>query len=461
MRHTTIVNTALFLSALALPVSASAQTPTQTQTQTPATATQGQKPAGDKVASIIAVVGDSAITSAYLIDATQRRMAELQQAKRPVPDPASPEMKSLQDQLISERVDELVILQTIAHDTTYKVNEETLNAAVEDRYNKVQTDQGGPVAFAQALRANGFTSTEYRALLAGQIRTEELFRQFKQRQSEKRQAPKATEKEIVAFFPQWQAAHGAKPAMVSYQQIVVRVEPSDTALARAKAKADSIFQVVIKNRDAFPDLARRFSDDAGTKDKGGEFGWFSENEVAKAFGKAAFAAPVNTVIPPVRSEFGYHVIEVERRRAGQVQARHILITPTVTQADVDRARARADSAAAALRAGGNLQDIIHKYGDPTEDQTVSGFDPAQVLSVKGLDLTKAAKGDIVGPAASPAGPAQFFTVARVTDISPAGQWSIDDVGVRDNIRSIVEGQKLLDEVVSELKRNTYVEIRPH
>jgi parvulin-like peptidyl-prolyl isomerase len=434
------------------------------QTTAPATTgtatTPSQAPAGDRVATVIAVVGDSVITNAFVIDALNTRVQQMRADSVPLPRDSAA-VRALQDTLINERIDELVILQTIARDTTMKLNEENLRTAVEDQYNKVQQSVGGPVPFAQALRQSGMTAQEYRNTLTIQIRTRELFNMFRQRMTEKRQAPKASEKEIEARFPAWQAARGPRPATVNFQQIVIPIQPSDTALARAKAKADSIFQVVVKNKDAFAELARKFSDDPGSREKGGEFGWFNEGEVFKEFGRAAFSAPVGTITPPVRTQAGYHVIDVQRHQGAQVQARHILISPTITAEDIARARARADSAAAKLRAGADIQSVIKQYGDAAEDLTVAGADPKLVMQRTGLDLSASSKGDIVGPGAPTAGPVTQFTIARITDTSPAGPWSLNDVGVRDNIRSIIESQKLIDEIVSELKRDTYIEIRAH
>jgi peptidyl-prolyl cis-trans isomerase SurA len=422
---------------------------------------KAQAPSADptRVAGIVAIVGDSVITSAYLVDASGRRVQELRQQKLPVPATAE-DIKAMQEELINERIEELVILQTIARDTTYKLNEDNVLTVVEERYNEMQAQQGGPVVFQQRLRASGLSSQQYRNLLAAQVRTEELFKMFRSRMAQNRQPPKATEKEIQDLFPAWQRSRGPRPALVAFQQIKVRVAPADTSLARARAKADSLYMALLKDREAFGDYARRFSDDAGTKEKGGEFGWFSESEVAKEFGRAAFSAPAGALLPPVRSQFGYHIIEVQRRRGNQAQARHILIAPIATAAEVDRAKARADSAVEKLRAGADIAELAKQYGDPTEDVSLTGIDPDKLREGTGLDLTKAAKGDIVGPSPSPAGPEQYFTIARVTDTSPAGEWTLNDPGVRDNLKNIVETQKLLNEVVSELRRKMYIEIRP-
>ncbi len=175
-----------------------------------ATPVVAQAPDSTRIAGIVAIVGDSVITSAFLLDASGRRMQELKQAGRPMPTTAEA-VKSMQEELINERIEELVILQTIARDTTYKVNEDNVTTVVEERYKQMETEQGGPIVFAQRLRASGMGTPEYKALLANQVRTEELFKQFRSRMNDKRQAPKASEKDIEELFPLWQQSRGPRP----------------------------------------------------------------------------------------------------------------------------------------------------------------------------------------------------------------------------------------------------------
>ncbi|HVF54910.1 MAG TPA: peptidylprolyl isomerase [Pyrinomonadaceae bacterium] len=101
---------------------------------------------------------------------------------------------------------------------------------------------------------------------------------------------------------------------------------------KARAQAESIAQRAKAGED-FAALAKEFSTD-GSKDQGGDLGWFGRGMMVKPFEEAAFALKPGEVSGVVESQFGYHIIKLEERRtqngtdgkpAEQVRARHILI----------------------------------------------------------------------------------------------------------------------------------------
>ncbi len=60
----------------------------------------------------------------------------------------------------------------------------------------------------------------------------------------------------------------------------------------------------------FADLAKKYSTDTSTKDQGGDLGWFTRDAMVKEFSDAAFAMKVGEISQPVKSTYGYHVIQV-------------------------------------------------------------------------------------------------------------------------------------------------------
>ena len=74
----------------------------------------------------------------------------------------------------------------------------------------------------------------------------------------------------------------------------------------------------LKGGAKFEDLAKQYSTDPSSKVKGGELGFFSKGQMVPAFQNAAFSQAVGAVGPPVKSPFGWHVIQVEEKKSAQV-----------------------------------------------------------------------------------------------------------------------------------------------
>lgn len=70
--------------------------------------------------------------------------------------------------------------------------------------------------------------------------------------------------------------------------------------------------------DKFSALAKQYSTDPASKDKGGDLGWFQKGQMVPAFQAAAWSQPLNVVGQPVHSPFGYHIILVEGRKPATV-----------------------------------------------------------------------------------------------------------------------------------------------
>jgi len=71
----------------------------------------------------------------------------------------------------------------------------------------------------------------------------------------------------------------------------------------------------LKKGEKFEALAKQYSQDTGTKDQGGELGWFSKEMVVKEFGEAAFGLKMGEISRPVKTQFGYHIIQKEGEKS--------------------------------------------------------------------------------------------------------------------------------------------------
>ncbi|MCH2170665.1 peptidylprolyl isomerase [Myxococcota bacterium] len=108
------------------------------------------------------------------------------------------------------------------------------------------------------------------------------------------------------------------PEQIRARHILVRVEPdaSDDDVASAQEKAEGLAARIEAGED-FADLAREVSDDTGSASEGGDLGFFPRGRMVAPFEDAAFALEVDETSPPVRSDFGFHIIRNEERQPAQ------------------------------------------------------------------------------------------------------------------------------------------------
>ncbi|MFI5182580.1 MAG: SurA N-terminal domain-containing protein [Thermoanaerobaculia bacterium] len=128
----------------------------------------------------------------------------------------------------------------------------------------------------------------------------------------------------------------------------------------ARAKAESAVRKLKAGAD-FAALARAESDDPGSKAAGGELGAFGHGQMVKEFEDAAFAAEPKEIVGPVKSAFGYHVIQVEERIAPRVQP--LFEVSAAIRARLTEQRATEE----ARRLARDLSDKVAKTSKPSDD----------------------------------------------------------------------------------------------
>ncbi|PID57856.1 hypothetical protein CSB45_06455 [candidate division KSB3 bacterium] len=123
-----------------------------------------------------------------------------------------------------------------------------------------------------------------------------------------------TEEEIRAYYDANEAEFN-KGKEVEARHILLRT-PSDAdedTLARVKAKAEELLTQLHEGAD-FAELAKEYSEDPGSASEGGDLGFFTKGRMVPEFEEAAFALAENEISEPVKTQFGYHIIQVRKIR---------------------------------------------------------------------------------------------------------------------------------------------------
>ncbi|HVT98780.1 MAG TPA: peptidylprolyl isomerase, partial [Acidobacteriaceae bacterium] len=127
--------------------------------------------------------------------------------------------------------------------------------------------------------------------------------------------PQITQAQIQQYYNQNQQQYHVDP-QVKVRHILISVDPNGgpNADATAKAKAQGILDQLRKdNGKDFAELAKKNSDDPGSKDQGGELGWIKHGVTVPEFDQTSFSQQPGQISGLVRTRFGYHIIQTEAK----------------------------------------------------------------------------------------------------------------------------------------------------
>ena len=125
-------------------------------------------------------------------------------------------------------------------------------------------------------------------------------------------------------------------------QIIVKPKMSEDQINKLTDRLNAFRKRVLNGED-FKVLAALYSDDPGSANNGGEIGFVSRGTFVPEFEKVAFRLKKGEVSEIVKTNFGYHIIQLIERRGDQVNVRHILLKPKYSSTSLQNARSRIDS----------------------------------------------------------------------------------------------------------------------
>ena len=178
-------------------------------------------------------------------------------------------------------------------------------------------------------------------------------------------------------------------AELEVSQLVVEPEVTEKARQDAINRLKSIRTDIVDNGSSFATKAVLYSKD-GTRSKGGVIeGVRKDSPMAKEFKDMAFSLQEGEVSEPFETEFGFHLLKVDKVRGQQVDVRHIIIFPEVSQSIVNEARKKIDTIRQSiLDKKISFAEAAKLYSDDKETRNNGGLlvNP-QTLDTR-FDLTK-------------------------------------------------------------------------
>ncbi len=234
----------------------------------------------------VAVVDGTVITKVSLDELLGRAKASYKTQKRPFPKAGTPEYQSLQTQAVAY----LVQREEYAKEAE-KLEIKITDAQVEKRIAEVAKEYfgGDDVKLKAQLKEQGYTDAAFREDILSQLVSENIFEKVAN-------DAKVTDADVQKFYTENKA-----------QYTVAESRDVRHILVKTKASADDVVAQLGAGGD-FGELAKKLSQDPGSKDAGGKL-TVRRGETVPAFDKAAFELGVNELSAPIKTEFGYHVLE--------------------------------------------------------------------------------------------------------------------------------------------------------
>jgi peptidyl-prolyl cis-trans isomerase SurA len=163
-------------------------------------------------------------------------------------------------------------------------------------------------------------------------------------------------------------------AEIEIAQIVIDPEVTRQAIDEVKARLNAIRSDIIDNGTSFSTKAVLYSKDPGSASKGGLYqGVRRDSPWAKEFKDQAFSLLEGEISEPFETEFGWHILYVEKIRGQEVDVRHILMFPEVSQQSIDAAQKKIEDIKAEIENGEiTFAEAARKHSDDKETRNNGG-----------------------------------------------------------------------------------------
>ncbi len=252
---------------------------------------------GDVPDGAVAVVDGTEVSRAELDELIERAKKAYTSGKQEFPKAGTPEYQNIQTQYVTFLV-QREEFEKEATERDITVTDADVDKEIEEF---LKTRFGGKRdAFDKALKDQGFTEEALRDTLRTSVLSQKLFDAVTK-------DVKVEDAEILAYYQQNQAQYGSPESRDVRHILISEKNGDDVDFPKSKMEADRIY-ALLKGGGDFSALAKANSDDPSVKDNGGKLS-ITRGQTVPEFDKTAFELEQGALSKPVKTTYGYHVIE--------------------------------------------------------------------------------------------------------------------------------------------------------
>jgi len=223
--------------------------------------------------------------------------------------PDDPQYKAAIQQIMPQLVG-IEIAKAYASEHNITASDEEVDQEVEkikkqvgDQARSSGQDLSNQEAYEQALKQNNITEEELREDIRENLPVQKV-------QEEVSDDAEPTDEEIQKYYEQNKESQFTTPEQVCVSHILFAKDQ--------KEKAEDVKKQLEDGGD-FAELAKQYSQDPGSAEKGGDLGCLGKGETVPPFEEAAFGADEGEIVGPVKTQFGYHLLKVTEKKPQQTR----------------------------------------------------------------------------------------------------------------------------------------------
>lgn len=370
-------------------------------------------------------------------------------------DPATP---GLRDQILKSMIEEKLIYAQADRDSII-VTEDEVNQRINYQIELFKQQYG---SVGNIEKMYGMSIDRIRRELRDDVRKSLM----SQRLQEKNFGNvRSTRREVEEFFEVYKDSIGMIPEKVTISHIFRNPKTSETTKLKFREKAQQILDSLKAGID-FADLARRYSEDPGSANQGGDLGFVKKGVFYPEFEEAAFKLQQGEMSDLVESPIGYHIIQMIERRGESINTRHILIKIKADDdADLRSIEFLTELRDSIVRGESTFQQMAIKYSEDKETSPFGGelgtFFPNQ-LDKNLLDIVgKLKEGEISFPKRIEFSPGNYgYHIVYLKSRVPQHKANLeDDYNEIKKLADDFKKQREYENWISEIKEKIFWEVR--
>jgi len=362
-------------------------------------------------------------------------------------------VRQLEPQALQSMIDQSII-KAKAEEDSVEVKDHEVEQALQQQVDNLVAQVGSEEALEKQFNMSiDDIKKEYREEVYNQL----LVQRY---QATKFTNISVSRREVEQFYNTYKDSIPELPKRVNLSQIFLKVKPSVSADSQAVRQLRDLKRR-IQNGESFGKLASEYSEDPGSKAQGGDLGFVARGTLVPAFEQVAFSLEPGQLSPIVKTEFGYHLIQLVERRGEKIHVKHILISPRTSPQDDQAVIDTLNTIRQQILEGAPFDSLALKYSDDSDvSRNLGELGWIELPNFQIPEFRQVADTLQVGQISKPFQTDLGWHIVRLNDVKPGGKVTLDKnwAEIEQAVLQRKQAEKY-QEWLKELRTEFYVSIK--